>query len=258
MFNNQTIKALIFTLLYLLFEKEDTKFNNKIEEAKVVEHVDGDTCHVQLINGRKEAVRFIGINTPELNQPYGKEASDYTKTQLLNKKVYLEKDISQRDRYSRLLRYIWLNPIEEVTEEEIKSNMFNAILLLEGYAQADIYPPDIKYSDYFRRFEEEAKENNRGLWGENKEIELIELTDVIKSGDYAKLTIKAIPEVKYNIVVYYKSGMSRAKGLKEKIADNNGLVSWKWKVGCKTNRGTYPIIITGNKEEYKFELTVSK
>ncbi|PRX20626.1 endonuclease YncB(thermonuclease family) [Orenia metallireducens] len=258
MLNNQVVKVLILILSYFLLEKEDKKTNNKVEEAKVVEHVDGDTCYVRLLNGRKEAVRFIGVNAPELDQPYGKEASEYTETQLLNKKVYLEKDVSQRDRYSRLLRYIWLNPIKEVTEKEIRANMFNAILLLEGYAQVDIYPPDIKYSEYFRKFEKEAKENNKGLWRENKEIELIELTEVVKCGDYAKITIKAIPEVKYNIAVYYKSGMSRAVGLKEKIADDSGQVSWEWKVGCKTSKGIYPIIITGNEEEYKVELIVTK
>ena len=128
--------------------------------------IDGDTIEVEM-RGETYKVRLIGINTPESTtkiEPYGKEASNFTKSQLLGKKVYLEKDVSETDKYGRLLRYVWLKKPSEPTDSEIRTKMFNAILVLEGYAQAATYPPDVKYAEYFAKYEAEARENNRGLW----------------------------------------------------------------------------------------------
>ncbi|HPC25717.1 MAG TPA: thermonuclease family protein [Fervidobacterium sp.] len=128
--------------------------------------IDGDTIEVEM-RGETYKVRLIGINTPESTtriESYGKEASNFTKSQLLGKKVYLEKDVSETDKYGRLLRYVWLKKPSEPTDSEIRTKMFNAILVLEGYAQAATYPPDVKYAEYFAKYEAEARENNRGLW----------------------------------------------------------------------------------------------
>ncbi len=128
--------------------------------------IDGDTIEVRM-SGETYKVRLIGINTPESTtrvEPYGKEAAEFTKSQLLGKKVYLEKDVSETDKYGRLLRYVWLKKPSELTDSEIRTKMFNAILVLEGYAQAATYPPDVKYAEYFAKYEAEARENNRGLW----------------------------------------------------------------------------------------------
>jgi len=128
--------------------------------------IDGDTIEVEM-RGETYKVRLIGINTPESTtriESYGKEASNFTKSQLLGKKVYLEKDVSETDKYGRLLRYVWLKKPSELTDSEIRTKMFNAILVLEGYAQAATYPPDVKYAEYFAKYEAEARENNRGLW----------------------------------------------------------------------------------------------
>lgn len=128
--------------------------------------IDGDTIEVKM-NGGTYKVRLIGINTPESTtkvEPYGKEAAGFTKSQLLGKKVYLEKDVSETDKYGRLLRYVWLKKPSELTDSEIRTKMFNAILVIEGYAQAATYPPDVKYAEYFAKYEAEARENNRGLW----------------------------------------------------------------------------------------------
>lgn len=139
-----------------------------LEKAEVVRVVDGDTVVVRLENGAEERVRFIGVNTPESttrHEPYGEEAAAFTRNQLDGEIVYLEKDVSDRDRYGRLLRYIWLEPPTEVSEDSIRGKLFNAILLLEGYAQVATYPPDVKYTDdYFIRFQAEARELNKGLW----------------------------------------------------------------------------------------------
>lgn len=138
-----------------------------LESVKVVRIVDGDTLEVSLSNGSTEKVRLIGVNTPESttrHEPYGTEASDFTKKSLTGKTIYLEKDVSDRDRYGRLLRIVWLEDPGTINETSIRSKMFNAILVLKGYAQASTYPPDVKYSEYFMRFTKEAREAGVGLW----------------------------------------------------------------------------------------------
>ncbi|UTE78466.1 thermonuclease family protein [Rossellomorea sp. KS-H15a] len=140
-----------------------------MEEVLVSRVVDGDT--VELKDGRK--VRFIGVNTPESTtrtEEYGKEASNYTTEKLEGKTVWLQKDVSETDRYNRSLRLIWLEiPKDEMNEEEIRTKMFNADLVLNGYAEPSTYNPDMKYSDYFVKFAREAREKETGLWayGEN-------------------------------------------------------------------------------------------
>ncbi|NLD47800.1 MAG: hypothetical protein GX660_11485 [Clostridiaceae bacterium] len=139
----------------------------RLEKALVSKHVDGDTVYVILEDGSEKKVRFTGVNSPESTtktEPYGKEASDYTKRILKGKTIYLEKDVSETDKYGRLLRYIWIEPPTEISESEIRTKMFNAIMVLEGYAQSSTYPPDVKYSEYFKDFQKEARENNTGLW----------------------------------------------------------------------------------------------
>lgn len=144
----------------------------ELEEAKVVRVVDGDTIVVNRGRG-KERVRFVLVNTPETVHPnkaveyYGKEASAFTKRQLTGRKVFLEKDVSERDRYGRLLRYVWLERPEKA--EDLKTKCFSAILLREGYAHLSTFPPDVKYHEQFLAFEREAKENKKGLWAPHKE-----------------------------------------------------------------------------------------
>jgi endonuclease YncB( thermonuclease family) len=138
------------------------------EAAKVVRVIDGDTIEVQFTDGHTDKVRLIGVNTPESTiriEPYGEEASNFTKKILESRTVYLEKDVSERDKYQRLLRLVWLELPDEINEQNIRGKMFNAILVLEGYAQVATFPPDVKYADYFVKFQREAREAGRGLWG---------------------------------------------------------------------------------------------
>lgn len=137
------------------------KFN--LKEVTVSRVVDGDT--VELSDGSK--VRFIGVNTPESTtkiELYGKEASDYTKGKLTGKTVYVEKDISETDKYNRLLRYVWLDIPKEITDIEIRAKMYNANLLLNGYAEQSTYPPDVKYAEYFKNYASEARSASKGVW----------------------------------------------------------------------------------------------
>jgi len=147
--------------------KEEQSAPVRLQQAYVSCVIDGDTIVVNLA-GAKEKVRLIGVDTPESttrHEPYGEEASEFTKSKLAGRKVYLEKDVSERDKYGRLLRYIWLEPPSQINEREIRSKMFNAVLVLEGYAQVATYLPDVKYTGYFVKFQREAREAGRGLWG---------------------------------------------------------------------------------------------
>lgn len=123
--------------------------------VKVTKVIDGDT--LELEGGQK--VRYIGIDTPETKHPakgvqcFGKEAAAKNKELIEGKEAIIEKDVSETDRYGRLLRYVYIG------------NLFiNDYLVREGYALASTYPPDVKYQDQFREAEKEARENNRGLW----------------------------------------------------------------------------------------------
>jgi len=144
----------------------------KVMPAKVVKGIDGDTVKAE-VNGKTESVRLIGVNTPELahpdlhikEQPYGREAEAYTTKALLGHTVYLELDAAERDKYGRLLAYIWLARPRDGSETEVREKMFNARLLLNGYAQVMTVPPNVKYQDLFVRFEREARDNKAGLWG---------------------------------------------------------------------------------------------
>jgi len=128
--------------------------------ATVVRVVDGDTIEVE-IEGETYKVRYIGIDTPETVDPrrpvgcFGEEASAANKALVEGLTVGLEKDVSNTDIYGRLLRYIWLND----------SEMVNAILVREGYAQSSPYPPDVRHQEQFDQLEAEARSAARGLWG---------------------------------------------------------------------------------------------
>ncbi len=156
---------------------------NKVYKAKVERVVDGDTAIVSFIfdDGSKylkERVRFLGVDTPETVHPnkpvqyYGKEASDFTKAQLTDKIVWLQTDVSAKDRYDRMLAYVWLKePTEKDLDDEaaIREYMYNAKLLLEGYAQLMTIQPNSRYANLFVHFQREARQDNKGLWGKQSE-----------------------------------------------------------------------------------------
>lgn len=136
-----------------------------LPEALVVRVVDGDTIVVD-IGGTEYKVRYIGIDTPETVDPrkpvqcFGKEASVKNTELVFGKYVRLEKDVSDTDRYGRLLRHVWVEDVANATEI-----MVNAELVRLGYAQVSTYPPDVKYQDYFLQLQDEAQVANSGLWG---------------------------------------------------------------------------------------------
>ena len=140
---NSTIILLILLFTSSLLFSQDTTY-------KVKRVIDGDT--IELENGEK--VRLIGIDTPEAGQHYGKEASNFTRKMVEGKQVRIIFDVQKKDRYNRLLAYVFL-------EDSI---FLNAELLKQGYAKIATYPPNVKYVEEFRQLDQEARENVRGLW----------------------------------------------------------------------------------------------
>jgi len=141
----------------------------QVTRAVVTKHTDGDTAYFRLDGAGEEKVRFIGVDTPEVYgqiEPYGKEASAYTARAIpVGAVVYLETDAELRDKYGRLLAYVWLQAPASATDAEIRAKMLNARLILDGYAQTATYPPNVRYVEYFTRYQAEARDANRGLWG---------------------------------------------------------------------------------------------
>ena len=141
------------------------------ESARVIDVVDGDTIEVEITGttpgpgagrarvGDELKVRLIGIDTPESVDPrspvecFGREAAAAAEALLAGAEVRLVTDVSETDRFGRLLRYVYL-------EDE----MANARLVVNGYARAFTYPPDVAHSDLLLDLEREARNADRGLW----------------------------------------------------------------------------------------------
>jgi micrococcal nuclease len=122
------------------------------DTARVTQVIDGDTI---IIEGGFR-VRYIGIDTPEIHprlEAYGMEAWQANRKLVEGKEVYLERDVSETDKYGRLLRYVYVDDL-----------FVNAELVRQGLAQAKAYPPDIKYQGYLEKLETEAREVGRGMW----------------------------------------------------------------------------------------------
>lgn len=118
----------------------------------MVKIVDGDTIEVT-IGPTRYTVRYIGMDTPERGQPYFEECTEQNRKLVENKTIELEKDVSETDRYGRLLRYVWVAGV-----------MVNSELVRLGYAKAATYPPDVKYQDILVKLQREAREASSGLW----------------------------------------------------------------------------------------------
>ena len=146
------LAALLALLLFAPLSSADSL------EGVVVRVVDGDTIHVR-VGDRVEKVRYIGVNTPEIHhpskgeEPGGREALAVNRTLVERQAVRLETDVRPRDRYGRLLAYVWVGDV-----------MVNAELLRRGYAQVMTVPPNVRHQDLFVKLQRDARESERGLW----------------------------------------------------------------------------------------------
>lgn len=124
--------------------------------------VDGDT--IVLAGG--ERLRYIGIDTPETVDPrrpveaFGHEAARYNLQLVEGREVRIELDVQERDRYGRLLGYVY------VTGDDGREVFVNAELVRQGYARVSTWPPNVRYAEYFHQLEREARQAGRGLWSE--------------------------------------------------------------------------------------------
>lgn len=132
------------------------------EWARVVQVIDGDTVRADFEDGPgNQPVRYIGIDTPELanpehgEQPFGREATNENEELVAGKRVCLEKDISETDRFGRFLRYVWLDDGTLVNEQ----------LVREGLAVVMTVPPDVRYAERFLEAQRAAREDGAGQWG---------------------------------------------------------------------------------------------
>lgn len=119
--------------------------------AKVTRVIDGDT----IVIDSGQHVRYIGMNTPEIetNECFATEASEINKNLVLGKIVKLEKDVSETDKYGRLLRYVYVG-----------DTLVDDYLVKNGDAKVMTILPDIRYKNEFLSSQTNAKENNLGLW----------------------------------------------------------------------------------------------
>lgn len=141
---------------------------------QVVRIIDGDTF-VARLNGKDESVRLIGIDTPELNerQPYAEEAKEKSAELLMGGWVRLELDVRERDKYGRILAYVYV-PMDSTlrlhsgqagSPQGGDGELFvNLELVRQGYAQVLTIPPDVAHADDFREAQKLAQEENLGLW----------------------------------------------------------------------------------------------
>ena len=142
-------------LIFLTISLSISCYNS--QNLRCTRVVDGDT--IILSNG--ERVRLIGVDTPETKHPrkpveyYGKEATAFTKKMVEGKIISLKYDWQERDKYGRLLAYVYL----------LDGTFLNAEIIKQGYGFA--YTRfTFKYLDEFREYEREARENKRGLWAD--------------------------------------------------------------------------------------------
>lgn len=121
----------------------------------VIQVIDGDTIFLE--NG--EAVRYIGVDAPETQHPrrglecFGPEATERNTELVGGKRVRLEADLQDRDRYGRLLRYVYVGDV-----------FVNEVLIEEGYAYAYYFPPNTSHYMEFLQLELKAEKNGFGLW----------------------------------------------------------------------------------------------
>jgi micrococcal nuclease len=148
---------------------------SRLTIVRVTRVIDGDTIRVQPAQGPLERVRLIGIDAPEVPpgpkldgdaarsgrsltaiQAMGRRATAFARTQLDRQSVGLDLDVQKRDRYGRLLAYVWTSG----------GVLFNRLIVAAGYAQVMTIPPNVRYAALLRACEREAREARRGLWGD--------------------------------------------------------------------------------------------
>jgi micrococcal nuclease len=159
-----SLVALGITFLVINFSKQinltHQSYDNPRHQYAVRHVVDGDT--IELSSG--EMVRYIGIDTPEIREkkgsewiykpmPYAEEAKELNKILVEGKSVRLEYDVQKKDKYNRILAYVYID-----------DKMVNMEMVKQGFAMIYTYPPNVRYAQRFMELQKDARDNKRGLW----------------------------------------------------------------------------------------------
>ncbi|MBN1330964.1 MAG: thermonuclease family protein [Candidatus Heimdallarchaeota archaeon] len=151
-----------FTIINFSCSSKSGKRTNNVKFFPVTKVIDGDTFWIDDGSEKGQKIRLIGVDAPESRNVfkkvvgyYGKESKEYMTTLLAGKNVRLEYDVDPLDQYGRTLAYVYLQD----------GTFVNAELVKQGYGMIMTVPPNVKYADIFLTLQQEARENNRGLWG---------------------------------------------------------------------------------------------
>ncbi|MEW6571598.1 MAG: thermonuclease family protein [Nitrospirota bacterium] len=151
---------ILVSLFYILRNEFSLPFQQGSESLFFVTEInDGDTISV-IMNKKREKVRLIGIDAPEIGQkPWGRRSKKFLKDLVSSSgwKVRVELDIQPRDKYGRMLAYVWTKD----------GRLVNLLMLKNGYAMLFTVPPNVKYVSEFREAQREAREKKRGIWSKN-------------------------------------------------------------------------------------------
>ena len=131
------------------------------QRARVLFVIDGDTIDVE-IQGKEYRVRYIGVDTPERDEPFYDEAAEANRSLVEDQEIILIRDVSETDRYGRLLRYVYLSD----------GTFVNAELIRNGYARVVTFPPDVAETETLTSLQDGARESKRGLWNLSEMQEL--------------------------------------------------------------------------------------
>ncbi|MFA5986169.1 MAG: thermonuclease family protein [Parcubacteria group bacterium] len=145
---------IMLAILYMadrmdLPQVEEGSADIPMETHHVTHIVDGDTFDIET----GERVRMIGMDTPERGKPYYAEATAHLKSLIEDKDVILKKDVSEKDRYGRLLRHVYVG-----------EQWVNKTMIEDGYARLVTYPPDVAHVQDFKEAETRARETESGIW----------------------------------------------------------------------------------------------
>ncbi len=154
--NHQILASVLACFLYL-FSPPCIPSGQILQEARVAAVNDGDTVTL-LLNGKRYRARLIGIDAPEMGQePWGRLSREHLRKLLKksNWRVAVEKDVEHRDKYNRLLVYLW-SP---------DGQLINENMLRDGYAVLFTIQPNSKYAERFRKAQHAARESKKGIWG---------------------------------------------------------------------------------------------
>ena len=152
------ILILLLVVTYALRDRDlPVRRYDAPREAPVIRVHDGDTISV-IIDAKQEKIRLIGIDAPELAQGHwGKEAKKYLETLVdaSGRRVRLEFDATRRDKYGRILAYVWAE----------NGEMINLLMVKSGHAVLYTIPPNVRYTNELRQAQEEARDMALGIWG---------------------------------------------------------------------------------------------